>query len=187
MLMGSWLKFSSRRAENRSWRRGCNNPAGELMLGNLVMIGVGLLLIYLGIAKKMEPLLLVPIGIGAVLVNIPGGGLAEEGSIFDLFLKYLIHTEIVPLLIFLGLGALTDFSPLLANPKTFLLGAAAQIGIFAALIAALFLGFTPQEAASIGIIGGLMGPQQSTPPQSLPPIYWLQLLSQRTATCLSFQ
>ena len=75
----------------------------------------------------MEPLLLVPIGIGAILVNIPGGGLGEEESIFGYFLKYLIHTEIVPLLIFLGLGALTDFSPLLANPKTFLLGAAAQI------------------------------------------------------------
>lgn len=128
------------------------------MLGSFVMIGVGLVLIYLGIVKRMEPLLLVPIGIGAILVNIPGAGLAEEGSIFDLFLKYLIHTEIVPLLIFLGLGALTDFSPLLANPKTFLLGAAAQIGIFAALIAALFLGFTPQEAASIGIIGGADGP-----------------------------
>lgn len=128
------------------------------MIENLLMITVGLLLIYLGIYRKMEPLLLVPIGIGAILVNIPGGGLGEEGSIFDYFLKYLIHTEIVPLLIFLGLGALTDFSPLLANPKTFLLGAAAQIGIFIALWFALFLGFTPQEAASIGIIGGADGP-----------------------------
>ncbi len=126
------------------------------MIDHFVMIVIGLLLVYLGIAKKMEPLLLVPIGIGAILVNIPGG--FEGENIFDYFLKYLIHTEIVPLLIFLGLGALTDFSPLLANPKTFLLGAAAQIGIFAALIAALYLGFTPQEAASIGIIGGADGP-----------------------------
>ncbi len=125
------------------------------MIENLLMIAMGLLLIYLGIYRKMEPLLLVPIGIGAILVNIPGGGLGEEESIFGYFLKNLIHTEIVPLLIFPGLGALTDFSPLLANPKTFLLGAAAQIGIFAALLSALFLGFTPQEAASIGIIGGL--------------------------------
>jgi oxaloacetate decarboxylase beta subunit len=127
-------------------------------LGNFVMIGVALSLIYLGIFRKMEPLLLVPIGIGALLVNIPYSDLAEEGSIFDLMLKYLIYTEVTPLLIFLGLGALTDFSPVLANPKTFLLGAAAQIGIFAALIAALFLGFTPAEAASIGIIGGADGP-----------------------------
>lgn len=128
------------------------------MIENFIMIAVGLILIFLGIYKKMEPLLLVPIGVGAILVNIPGTDLGEKDSIFGYFLEYLIHTEIVPLLIFLGLGALTDFSPLLANPKTFLLGAAAQIGIFAALIAALFLGFTPQEAASIGIIGGADGP-----------------------------
>jgi oxaloacetate decarboxylase beta subunit len=127
-------------------------------IGNIVMIAVGLTLIYLGIFKKMEPLLLVPIGMGAILANLPGSGLVEEGGVFDIFLKNLIHTEVVPLLIFLGLGALTDFSPLLANPKTFLLGAAAQIGIFAAFLMALFLGFTPQEAASIGIIGGADGP-----------------------------
>lgn len=128
------------------------------MIENFIMIAVGLILIFLGIYKKMEPLLLVPIGVGAILVNIPGTDLGEKDSIFGYFLECLIHTKIVPLLIFLGLGALTDFSPLLANPKTFLLGAAAQIGIFAALIAALFLGFTPQEAASIGIIGGADGP-----------------------------
>ena len=129
-----------------------------LTLGNLIMILIGLILVYLGIFKQMEPLLLVPIGLGAILSNIPLTGLVGKGGIFQIFLKYLIHTEIVPLLIFLGLGALTDFSPLLANPKTFLLGAAAQIGIFAAFMAALFLGFTPQEAASIGIIGGADGP-----------------------------
>ncbi|RLI76479.1 glutaconyl-CoA decarboxylase subunit beta [Archaeoglobales archaeon] len=129
-----------------------------LTLGNLIMILIGCVLIYLGIFRQMEPLLLVPIGLGAILSNIPLTGLTEEGGIFQIFLKYLINTEIVPLLIFLGLGALTDFSPLLANPKTFLLGAAAQIGIFMAFIVALFLGFTPQEAASIGIIGGADGP-----------------------------
>ncbi|HDN73479.1 MAG TPA: sodium ion-translocating decarboxylase subunit beta [Archaeoglobus sp.] len=128
------------------------------MIGNIIMISVGLTLVYLGIYKKMEPLLLIPIGLGAILVNLPGSELGSENSIFGYFLKYLIHTEIAPLLIFLGLGALTDFSPVLANPKTFLLGAAAQIGIFAALLSALFLGFSPQEAASIGIIGGADGP-----------------------------
>ena len=129
-----------------------------LTLGNLIMILIGCVLIYLGIFRQMEPLLLIPIGLGAILSNIPLTGLTEEGGIFQIFLKYLIYTEIVPLLIFLGLGALTDFSPLLANPKTFLLGAAAQIGIFMAFIVALLLGFTPQEAASIGIIGGADGP-----------------------------
>jgi oxaloacetate decarboxylase beta subunit len=125
--------------------------------GNVIMILIGLILIYLGIHRQMEPLLLVPIGIGAILANIPGGDIAGDG-VFGLFLKHLISTEIVPLLIFLGLGALTDFGPLLANPITFLLGAAAQLGIFIAFLGALFLGFTAQEAASIGIIGGADGP-----------------------------
>jgi oxaloacetate decarboxylase beta subunit len=122
-----------------------------------IMILIGSILIYLGIEKKMEPLLLVPIGLGAILVNIPGGDIGE-GGLLGLFYEYMIKTEIVPLLIFLGIGALTDFSPLLANPKTFLLGAAAQIGIFLAFLMALILGFSYQEAASIGIIGGADGP-----------------------------
>ncbi|AGK62049.1 sodium ion-translocating decarboxylase, beta subunit [Archaeoglobus sulfaticallidus PM70-1] len=133
----------------------------ELTPGNAVLILIGLALIYLGIKKEMEPLLLVPIGIGAILANIPKGGIADiegYGGILGIFLKYLISTEIVPLLIFLGIGALTDFGPLIANPKTFLLGAAAQIGIFCAFIMAMLLNFTPQESASIGIIGGADGP-----------------------------
>jgi oxaloacetate decarboxylase beta subunit len=134
---------------------------GHLTPGNVIMILIGCILIYLGIEKRMEPLLLVPIGLGAILANIPMGGIAdfgETGGILGIFLKTLIGTEIVPLLIFLGIGALTDFGPLIANPKTFLLGAAAQIGIFIAFIFALLIGFTPQEAASIGIIGGADGP-----------------------------
>ncbi len=133
----------------------------SLTPGEAIMLLIGGGLIYLGIEKKMEPLLLVPIGLGAILANIPKGGIAElgeMGGILALFLKYLIGTEIVPLLIFLGIGALTDFGPLIADPKTFLLGAAAQLGIFLALIFALVLGFSPQEAASIGIIGGADGP-----------------------------
>lgn len=126
--------------------------------GEMAMILIGAGLIYLGIEKKMEPLLLVPIGLGAILANIPKGGIAAQEGILSIFLQYLIGTEIVPLLIFLGIGALTDFGPLIADPKTFLLGAAAQIGIFLALIFALILGFSPQEAASIGIIGGADGP-----------------------------
>ncbi|XAT64407.1 sodium ion-translocating decarboxylase subunit beta [Geoglobus acetivorans] len=127
------------------------------MLGELLMIAIALLLIYLGIYRKMEPLLLVPIGFGAMLVNIPSSDMAVNG-ILALFVEYLIKTEIVPLLIFLGIGALIDFGPLIANPMTFLLGAAAQIGVFVAFMLATLLGFNLAEAASIGIIGGADGP-----------------------------
>ncbi len=132
--------------------------------GNIAMIAVGLALVYLAVKKNYEPLILLPIGITAVLVNLPmtglvasGGTLMETGFLM-LIKKYLIDTEIVPLLIFLGLGALTDFGPLLANPKSLLLGAAAQIGVFVAMFIALLLGFNLCEAASIGIIGGADGP-----------------------------
>ncbi len=131
---------------------------------SLVMIGVGLLLIYLGIAKRMEPLLLGPIGFAVILANLPLTGItaaptAETGP----GLMYIVYTEliatgIIPLIIFLGIGTMTDFSPLLANPKTFLLGAAAQVGIFLALGLAIILGFDLSAAASIGIIGGADGP-----------------------------
>lgn len=127
------------------------------MIGNIVMILIGLTLIYLGIFRKMEPLLLVPIGFGAVLVNIPNSELGDSGILY-IFIENLIRTEIVPLLIFLGIGALTDFEPLIANPLTFLLGASAQIGVFVAFILAYSMGFTPAESASIGIIGGADGP-----------------------------
>lgn len=128
--------------------------------GNVVMFVVGGVLIYLAIAKKYEPLLLIPIGFGTLLANLP---LAEMGSynegIIGLIYRSGIKTELLPPVIFLGVGVLTDFRPLLGRPITFLLGAAAQLGIFvAALGAAYWMGFTPKEAASIGIIGGADGP-----------------------------
>jgi sodium ion-translocating decarboxylase beta subunit len=133
----------------------------NVTVGNLVMYLIGICLIFLGIKFEMEPLLLLPIGLGAILANIPLAGIAdpeEIGGVLGLFVKYLIRFEIVPTLIFMGIGAMTDFGPLLANPKTFLLGAAAQVGIFLALFGAILLGFSPKEAASIGIIGGADGP-----------------------------
>ncbi len=136
----------------------------------LGMLAIGLVLIYLGIAKRMEPLLLVPIGTGIILANLPLGeainpatGEATGGFLYYFF-KYALFNGIIPLLIFLGLGALTDFEPLLAKPSTFLLGAAAQFGIFVALVGTLLLGLTPwfdfglKEAASVAIIGGAEGP-----------------------------
>ncbi|WP_457753316.1 sodium ion-translocating decarboxylase subunit beta [Thermococcus sp.] len=131
----------------------------NLTVGNVVMILVGLTLVYLAVVKGMEPLLLLPIGISAVLVNLPFTGIADPPhGLFYLIHRYLISTEVVPLLIFFGLGAMTDFGPMIADPKTALLGAAAQIGVFIAMLTAVALGFTLQEAASIGIIGGADGP-----------------------------
>ncbi len=130
----------------------------------LIMIAVGCLLLYLAIVKKFEPLLLLPIGFGAILTNIPMGGIAQEGGLLKYFFDIGIATEVCPLLIFLGIGALTDFGPLIANPKTALLGAAAQVGVFGAIIGALLLtkyagfNFSLQDACSIGIIGGADGP-----------------------------
>ncbi len=135
-------------------------------IGQLVMILVGCGLIYLAIAKGFEPLLLLPIGFGGILANIPVAGIAEDGG----FLKYIYDFGIVPpgmfpLLIFMGVGAMTDFGPLIANPKTALLGAAAQFGIFTSLFGALWLSgltdainFSISDAAAIGIIGGADGP-----------------------------
>ncbi|MEE2716887.1 MAG: sodium ion-translocating decarboxylase subunit beta [SAR324 cluster bacterium] len=133
-------------------------------IGRLVMIGVGLLLLYLGIRRKFEPLLLVPIGFGAVLSNIPLAGLSEPGGLLYYVYEVGIVTGIFPLIIFMGVGAMTDFGPMLANPKTALLGGAAQFGIFATLLGALALNAVPgidfslRDAASIGIIGGADGP-----------------------------
>ncbi len=124
---------------------------------NLVMLGVGVVLLYLGIARKYEPLLLIPIGFGAILVNLPLTGLTADGGLLRFF-YFGIETGIFPPLIFLGIGAMTDFGPLLAQPRTFLLGAAAQFGIFATLIGARALGFSFAESASIAIIGGADGP-----------------------------
>ncbi|MBI4320166.1 MAG: sodium ion-translocating decarboxylase subunit beta [Chloroflexi bacterium] len=122
------------------------------------MIAVGLVLIWLGTSKGFEPLLLVPIGFGAVLVNIPLAGLMDEHGVFRVFYNAGVLTEIFPLLIFVGIGAMIDFTPLLENPKILLLGAAGQLGIFLTLIVALLLGFTRLEATTIGIIGAADGP-----------------------------
>lgn len=121
------------------------------------MILIACFLLYLAIKKGYEPLLLLPISFGMLLTNLPMAGLMEEGGLLYWLYKG-VKLGIYPPLIFLGIGAMTDFGPLLANPRTILLGAAAQIGIFATLAGALFLGFTPAQAASIGIIGGADGP-----------------------------
>ena len=124
--------------------------------GHVIMICVGLVLLYMAIGKGFEPLLLSPIAFGCILANIPKNGFEEPGVMS--VIMYGIHHEVFPPLIFLGVGAMTDFGPLLANPKTLLLGAAAQGGVFVALLGAMLLGFTVQEAAAIGIIGGADGP-----------------------------
>ncbi len=147
---------------------------------NLVMLIIACVLLYLGIVKKFEPLLLVGIAFGCLLTNLPGAGLyhqelwtnfmdanheayhsygtiMREGGLLDIF--YIgVKTSLYPCLIFMGVGAMTDFGPLLSNPKSLLLGAAAQMGVFAAFIGAVALGFSGPEAASIGIIGGADGP-----------------------------
>jgi oxaloacetate decarboxylase beta subunit len=131
--------------------------------GQAFMMLVGFVLLFLAISKGFEPLLLLPIGFGAVLSNIPVAGIAEEGGLLY-YLYYGIKMGIFPLLIFMGVGAMTDFGPMIANPKTLLLGAAAQFGIFASLLGALALNIIPglefslKDAAAIGIIGGADGP-----------------------------
>ena len=124
--------------------------------GHVIMIVVGLILLYMAIGKGFEPLLLSPIAFGCVLANIPKNGFDAPGVMS--VIMYGIHHEVFPPLIFLGVGAMTDFGPLIANPKTLLLGAAAQGGVFIALLGAMLLGFSVQEAAAIGIIGGADGP-----------------------------
>ncbi len=129
---------------------------------HVVMLAVGLTFIYLGTAKKYEPLLLIPIGFGILVGNIPffkgfGLGIYEPNSVLH-YLYFGVTTGLYPSIVFLGLGAMMDFSSLLARPKLMLLGAAAQIGIFLTLLSALALGFLPKEAASIAIIGGADGP-----------------------------
>ncbi len=130
-----------------------------------VMWAVGGLFIFLAIKKDIEPLLLLPIGFTVIMMNIPLGGLMHRPDGTDsipgllyMFNEYGLRTDLIPCLIFLGLGAMTDFGPLIANPKTLLLGAAAQLGVFVALMGALWLGFDLQSACAIGIIGGADGP-----------------------------
>jgi sodium ion-translocating decarboxylase beta subunit len=122
------------------------------------MILIGSVLLYLGIHKGYEPLLLVPIGFGAILVNIPLAGLMDEGGILRFFYNTGVLTEVFPVLIFLGIGAMTDFQPLLENPKIILLGAAGQFGIFLTLLLALALGFNRLDAVAVSIIGACDGP-----------------------------
>lgn len=138
----------------------------QLELGQVIMLLICLGLIFLAIRKGFEPLLLIPIGFGGVLANIPAAGMAEAGGLLDLLYQVGLPTSVFPLLIFMGVGAMTDFGPMLANPKTLLLGAAAQFGIFGTLLGALAIGtlgipgleFSMREAASIAIIGGADGP-----------------------------
>ena len=136
----------------------------QMTPGQAFMILIGFVLLYLAIVRKFEPLLLVPIGFGGILSNIPGAEIATGDGILHLFYAVGVESGAFPLVIFMGVGALTDFGPLLANPRTLFLGAAAQFGIFATLIGALGLTelgvfeFTLREAAAIGIIGGADGP-----------------------------
>jgi oxaloacetate decarboxylase beta subunit len=136
----------------------------NLHVGQVLMTGVGCLLIYLAIRRGFEPLLLVPIGFGAILANIPVADMAGPEGLLGLIMKTGVETGAFPLLIFMGIGALTDFGPLIANPGTILLGAAAQFGVFLTLLGALLLNaipgfhFSVKDAASIGIIGGADGP-----------------------------
>lgn len=125
---------------------------------NAVMMVIGGILLYLGIKKNFEPLLLVPIGFGCILVNIPLAGLMEEGGFLRTIYDFGVITELFPLFIFIGIGAMTDFRPVLENPYTFLLGAAGQFGIFLTLLLALALGFPYLDAVTIGIIGACDGP-----------------------------
>ena len=139
--------------------------AANLTLGHLVMVGVCLTLIYLAIKKGFEPLLLIPIGFGGLLANVPVAGISDPDGFLGIVYNLGVSNGLFPLLIFMGVGAMTDFGPLLANPKTALLGAAAQFGIFGTLTGALLLSeyvpgisFSVQDAAAIGIIGGADGP-----------------------------
>ncbi len=124
---------------------------------NIAMILVSFILFYLAIVKKFEPLLLLPISFGMFLVNLPLAGLMDEGGVINI-MSYGVKSNLFPCLVFMGVGAMTDFSPLIANPISLLLGAAAQLGIYVAFIFATQIGFTPAEAAAIGIIGGADGP-----------------------------
>jgi oxaloacetate decarboxylase beta subunit len=147
--------------------------------GTILMLAIGGILLYLGIQKKYEPLLLIPIAFGLILANLPGGGMgvvpaelvqidehhymnlfeiAHEYGIMNFIYYSLIKTGFLPPIIFMGVGALTDFGPMLRNLRLSFFGAAAQVGIFSVLIAAILIGFTPKEAASLGIIGGADGP-----------------------------
>ncbi len=122
------------------------------------MIAVGSILIYLGVARRYEPLLLLPIGFGAILVNIPYTGLMEPGGFLDLIYRYGVASDLFPILLFIGIGAMVDFGALIERPWLLIFAAAGQLGIFVALICALLVGFSPLQAVSVGIIGAMDGP-----------------------------
>lgn len=129
----------------------------------LIMWAIGLFFVYLAVAKKYEPLLLLPIGFGIFMVNFPltplmGFDAHGKRDLLNIFYHYGVEWEVIPCVIFLGLGAMTDFGPLIANPKTLIVGAGAQLGVFATFLGVLLCGFTMKEAASVGIIGGADGP-----------------------------
>lgn len=145
MDFGSLLQELAKGITNLTWQ-------------NLVMIAVGGILIALAVIKEYEPVLLLPIGFGCILANIPLTGMSAENGLFGVLYKAGISTELFPLLIFVGVGAMIDFSPLLSQPQLVLLGAAGQFGIFGTLILATLLGFPLNEAASIGVIGAIDGP-----------------------------
>jgi oxaloacetate decarboxylase beta subunit len=130
----------------------------RLTPGHVLMLSIGGLLLYLGIRRGLEPLLLVPIGFGAILVNIPGGTLMEEGGVLRTIYDAGILTELFPVLIFLGIGAMTDFGPLFQNPRLLLFGAAGQFGIFLTLLLAIAIGFPVRDSVSIAVIGAMDGP-----------------------------
>jgi len=150
---------------------------------SLVMIAVALALLYLGIARDYEPLLLVPIGAGCLLANLPLSPLVGDDGMLRQLYQMGVGNELFPLLIFIGIGALTDFGPLLENPRMVLLGAAGQFGIFATLLAALLLGFSREEAASIGIIAPSTGRPRSTSAASWRRTCWRRSRWPPTATC----
>ena len=149
---------------NQLWTFWQSTGMYQLSLDQLIMILIGLLLLYLAIIKQFEPLLLIPIGFGGILSNIPGVDIAVGNGVLAQFSSMGLDTGIFPLLVFMGIGAMTDFGPLLANPKTMLLGAAAQFGIFSTLLGAIAMNeiglfdFSLAQAAAIGIIGGADGP-----------------------------
>jgi oxaloacetate decarboxylase beta subunit len=130
----------------------------EQTFGRVIMIGIVFILFYLAVAKNFEPLLLVPIAFGGLLANIPLAGIGGEHGMLGIIYNMGIANEFFPLLIFMGVGAMTDFGPLLANPKTAILGGAAQFGIFGSLVGAVMIGFSLQDASAISIIGGADGP-----------------------------
>ena len=134
-----------------------NSGFASFTVGNGIMILVGIVLLYLAIAKEFEPLLLGPIAFGCILANFPNTGFLDQMGVM-MAINFGIKFEIFPPLIFLGIGAMTDFGPLLARPSTLFLGAAAQIGVFVSLVGAMMLGFTEKQAGAIGIIGGADGP-----------------------------